>query len=176
MINLNRFARYPNAHLMTLAAIVVTDQNLAIGKNNQLLCHLPADLKFFKTTTMGCPIIMGRKTYESIGRILPGRRNLVITRKNDYKIEGAEIYHSVDAAINSCTEEKVFVIGGAEIFKQTLPRTDEIYRTLIKHEFEADTFFPEFEKEFELSEGVCHPADEKNPYVYCFEKWIRNKN
>src|SRR3954471_14757472 len=99
---------------MVLSAVVVTDLKNGIGKNNQLLCHLPADLKFFKNTTMGAPILMGRKTYESIGRLLPGRRNIVITRKADYRIEGAEIYHSLDAAIKSCTEEKVFIIGGAE--------------------------------------------------------------
>ena len=76
---------------MIIAAIVVTDLNNGIGKDNQLLCHLPADLKFFKATTMGCPVIMGRKTYESIGRLLPGRRNLIITRSSDYKVEGGEI-------------------------------------------------------------------------------------
>src|ERR1044072_1775340 len=108
---------------MIVAAIVVTDLNNAIGRNNQLLCHLPADLKFFKSTTMGHPIIMGRKTYESVGRLLPGRRNLVITRKSDYKIEGAEIYHSVEAALESCKGTRAFVIGGAEIFRQSLHLT-----------------------------------------------------
>ena len=101
---------------MILAAIVVTDLNNAIGRDNQLLCHLPADLRFFKATTMGFPIIMGRKTYESIGRPLKGRRNLVITRRSDYRVEGVEIYHHIDAAIASCDEEKAFIIGGAEIF------------------------------------------------------------
>src|SRR4249919_3157397 len=158
---------------MTIAAIVVTDTNNAIGKDNKLLCHLPADLKFFKSTTMGYPIIMGRKTYESVGRILPGRRNIVITRSSDYRIEGAEIYHNINAAIASCHEEKVFIIGGAEIFRQMLPVTHEIYRTLIKHSFEADTWFPPFEKEFEMENGECYSADAKNPYEYCFEKWVR---
>ena len=160
---------------MTIAAIVVTDRNNAIGRNNKLLCHLPADLRFFKRTTLGYPIIMGRKTYESIGRVLPGRRNLVITRSSDYRVEGAEIYHSVETALNSCTEEKVFIIGGAEIFRQSLHITDEIYRTLIREEFEADTWFPDFETEFEMVEGECFHADEKNKYDYCFEKWVRKK-
>src|ERR1043166_9715406 len=101
-----------------VAAVVVTDQNRGIGFKNQLLCHLPADLKFFKTVTMGYPIIMGRKTYESVGRVLPGRRNLIITRRSDYRVEGAEIFHSVETALESCNEEKVFVIGGSEIFRQ----------------------------------------------------------
>ena len=158
---------------MIIAAIVVTDLNNAIGKNNKLLCHLPADLKFFKSTTMGYPIIMGRKTYESVGRLLPGRRNIVITRSSDYKIEGADIYHNIDAAIASCDNEKVFIIGGAEIFRQTLPATSEIYRTLIKNTFDADTWFPAFEKEFEMVSSECYSADEKNAYDYCFEKWRR---
>src|SRR6476661_8741357 len=158
---------------MTIAAVVVTDLKNAIGRNNQLLCHLPADLKFFKRTTLGFPIIMGRKTYESIGRVLPGRRNLVITRSPDYKIEGAEIYHSLDAAVKSCSEEKVFIIGGAEIFRQSLSITDEIYRTLIQEEFEADTWFPDFEKNFQLEESECFDADEKNKFNYCFQKWTK---
>jgi dihydrofolate reductase len=160
---------------MTIAAIVVTDQNNAIGWNNQLLCHLPADLKFFKATTMGYPIIMGRKTYESVGRVLPGRRNLVITRRPDYKIEGAEIYHSLEAALESCREDKVFIIGGAEIFSQSLHFTDEIYRTLVSAEFKADTWFPKFEEEFVLVKGECYKADDKNRYDYCFEHWVRKK-
>jgi dihydrofolate reductase len=159
---------------MNIAAIVVTDLDNGIGRNNQLLCHLPADLKFFKATTMGHPIIMGRKTYESIGRLLPGRRNLVITRRTDYRIEGAEIYHSLEAALDSCRrEEKTFVIGGAEIFRQSLHVTGEIFRTLIMAHLVADTFFPEFREEFSLSSSVCHEADEKNPYDYCFEHWTR---
>jgi dihydrofolate reductase len=160
---------------MTLAAVVVTDLNNAIGKNNQLLCHLPADLKFFKTTTMGYPIIMGRKTYESIGRLLPGRRNIVITRRPDFKIEGAEIYHSLDAALKSCKEEKAFIIGGSEIFIQSMNVIQEIYRTLIKYRFESpDTYYPEIKlSEFEMVWEECHNADEKNKFDYCFQKWTR---
>ena len=159
---------------MIIAAIVVTDLNNAIGKDNQLLCHLPADLKFFKATTMGAPIIMGRKTYESIGRLLPGRKNIVVTRSSDYRIEGAEIYHTLENAISSCREEKIFVIGGAEIFKQAWPRISEIYRTVIKTTFEADTHFPEINpQEFDMDWQECHSADEKNKFDYCFEKWIR---
>lgn len=159
---------------MTLAAIVVTDLQNGIGKNNQLLCHLPADLKFFKATTMGCPVIMGRKTYESIGRLLPGRKNIVVTRSADYRLEGAEIFHSLETAIASCSEEKVFVIGGAEIFNQSLDRLHEIYRTVIQHSFEADTFFPSLEtSSFKMTWQECHEKDEKNHYDYCFQKWER---
>ncbi|MES2678393.1 MAG: dihydrofolate reductase [Bacteroidota bacterium] len=165
---------------MIIAAIYAVDLNNAIGKDNQLLWHLPADLKFFKTTTMGCPIIMGRKTYESMGRLLPGRKNIIITRSSDYRVEGAEIFHSAEAAIKFCQtnpevkSEKIFVIGGAEIFKLTLAATTEIYRTLVKAKFEADVFVPEINKaEFNLSLEECHEADEKNKYDYCFQKWER---
>ncbi len=159
---------------MIIAAIVVTDLNNGIGKDNQLLCHLPADLKFFKATTMGSPIIMGRKTYESIGRLLPGRRNLIITRSGDYKVDGAEIFHSVEGALQFCTEEKVFITGGAEIFKISMDLINVIYRTVIDHAFEADTFFPEINKEeFKLVWEEPHRSDEKNKYDFRFQKWER---
>lgn len=166
---------------MIIAAIVATDINNGIGKNNQLPWHLPADLKFFKNLTMGCPIIMGRKTYESIGKLLPGRKNIIITRNTDYKVMGAEIHTSVEQTIKYYSEGplaletgKIFVIGGAEIFKLTLPITKEIYRTLIKSNFEADTFIrPINEKEFEMVWEECHIADEKNKHDYCFQKWDR---
>jgi dihydrofolate reductase len=159
---------------MTIAAIVATDLNNAIGKDNQLLWHLPADLKFFKTTTMGCPVIMGRKTYESIGRLLPGRKNLIITRNTSYRVEGAEIHISLEGALASCTEEKVFIIGGAEIFKQSMHLWHKLYRTLVKEHFDADVFFPEVDySEFDLTMEECHFADEKNKYDYCFQEWTR---
>jgi dihydrofolate reductase len=163
-----------NTNAMILSAIVVTDLKNGIGKNNQLLCHLPADLKFFKATTMGCPVIMGRKTYESIGRLLPGRKNIVVTRSADYRLEGAEIFHSLEKAVQSCTEEKVFIIGGAEIFKQCFNDLTEIYRTVIQQRFEADTFFPPLETSmFKKTWEECHSSDEKNAYDYCFQKWER---
>jgi dihydrofolate reductase len=159
---------------MILAAIVATDLNNAIGKNNKLLWHLPADLNFFKTTTMGCPIIMGRKTFESIGHVLPGRRNIVISRTIDYELEDAEIFNSIDSALASCNEEKVFIIGGAEIYKQTLSRCKLVYRTLVKEIFEGDTFFPDLEdSEFKLDWEEHHADEKKNKYDYCFQKWVR---
>jgi dihydrofolate reductase len=157
---------------MILAAIVITDLNNAIGKNNQLLTHLPADLKFFKSTTMGCPIIMGRKTYESIGRLLPGRKNIIISRNADLKIEGAEVYSEISTAISNADSEKIFIIGGADIYRQSLIYCHEVYRTLIKERFEADAFFPDLEKNgFKKTWEECHNADEKNKFDYCFQKW-----
>lgn len=160
---------------MIIAAIVAIDLNHAIGKNNQLLWHLPADLKFFKQTTMGCPIIMGRKTYQSIGRLLPGRKNIIITRNEDFKIEGAEIYQSLNDAISKCDSEKVFVIGGAEIYTLAMPLIKELYITIVKNKFDADTFFSKINtSQFNLVWEECHEADEKNKFDYCFQKWIRN--
>lgn len=159
---------------MTVAAVVATDLNNAIGKDNKLLWNLPADLKFFKSTTLGYPIIMGRKTYESIGRVLPGRRNLIVTRNADYKVQGAEVYTSVEAALDSCKEEKTFIIGGSEIFKLAMPYTNVIYRTLVKASFAADIFIePINEKHFKLTWEECHEADDRNMFDYCFQKWER---
>ena len=164
---------------MIIAAIVATGLNNEIGKNNQLLWHLPADLKFFKTTTMGCPIIMGRKTYESIGRLLPGRKNIIITRNTNYNVAGAEIHTSVEAAIQYCkalpdNPKKIFIIGGGDIFKLTTPFTNEIYRTLVKSKFEADVFVPPInETNFKMVWEECHDADENNKFDFCFQKWER---
>ena len=159
---------------MTLAAIVVTDLNNGIGINNQLLCHLPADLKFFKTTTMGCPIIMGRKTHESMGRVLPGRRNIIISRNLNYKADGAEVYPTIKEALAKCREEKIFIIGGAEIYRLCFDQIMELYRTLILNKFEADAFFPKIKhSDFELVWEEKHLADEKNKFDYTFQKWKR---
>ena len=159
---------------MLLSSIVATGLSNEIGKDNKLLWHLPADLKFFKTTTMGCPIIMGRKTFEAIGRVLPGRKNIIITRNADLKIEGAEIYTSFENMIKNCDVEKAFIIGGAEIYKMSLPFVNEIYRTLVKSNFEADTFFPEINSnEFKLVWEESHDKDEKNNFDYTYQKFVR---
>jgi dihydrofolate reductase len=164
---------------MIIAAIVATGLNNEMGKDNKLIWHLPADLKFFKATTMGAPIIMGRKTYESIGRLLPGRTNIILTKDPNYRVVGAEIFNTLDHAIAYCENlpeppAKLFIIGGAAVFREAMPRTQEIYRTLIKQKFEADVFLdPINEKEFKLSWQQCNEADENNKYFYCFQKWER---
>lgn len=158
---------------MILAAIVATDLHNAIGKDNRLLWHLPADLKFFKTTTMGCPVIMGRKTYESIGRLLPGRRNIIITRNRDFVVEGADMVSSLEEALVITKEDKAFIIGGAEIYRLAFDRCSEIYRTLVKEKYKADTFFPDLtQSRFRLVWEECHEPDEKNRVAYCFQKWV----
>jgi len=112
---------------MIISNVVVVDENLGIGRNNQLLVHFPADLKHFKKITTGHTVIMGRKTYESMGKALPNRRNIVITRQKDYVLADAEVTHSLKEALDSSnTENEVFVVGGAEIFKESLPISDKI--------------------------------------------------
>jgi dihydrofolate reductase len=134
--------------------------NRALGKDNKLIWAIPADLKRFKQLTTGHPIIMGRKTFESIGRPLPNRTNIIITRNADYKIDGCLITNSLEAAISKAREidqQEIFIIGGAEIYKQALPFTDKLYLTIIQEEKEGDVFFPdysEFTKEFFREEHI----------------------
>lgn len=159
---------------MIVSNIVVVDENLGIGKNNQLLVHFPADLKHFKKITTGHTVIMGRKTYDSMGKALPNRRNIVITRQIDYALADAEVKHSLEDALESCkTENEVFVIGGAEIFKQALPKSDKIYLTRIHKSFDADTFFPEIDNAWKDDEHEDHQKDEKNPFNYSFITYVR---
>lgn len=151
------------------------DKNRAIGLNNQLPWHLPEDLKYFKRVTMGKPIAMGRKTYESIGRPLPGRENIVITRSQGVTIEGCTVIHDVKDLLKR-EDEELFVIGGAEIFKEIMPYADRLYITEIREVFEADTFFPEINMDnWELIESTPGIKDEKNPYTYEFFVYQRKQ-
>lgn len=161
-----------------ISLIWAMDKNRVIGSNNQLPWHLPEDLKYFKRVTMGCPIVMGRKTFDSIGRVLPGRENVIMTRDIDYVKEGCKIVHSLDELLqySKGKKEEVFVIGGAEIFKETLPFADKLYITVIQHEFPGDTFFPSFSlNEWELVSSEAGLKNEQNPYDYDFLVY-RRKN
>jgi dihydrofolate reductase len=153
-----------------LSIIVAISENNAIGRDNQLLWHLPADLKHFKNITSGHPIIMGRKTYDSIGRPLPNRRNIIITRQTDLNIPGTEVVNSIEDAISLCSDEKeVFIIGGAEIYKSALSMSNRIYLTTVHQEFKADAFFPTLDKnEWLETAQEYHDADEKNAVAYTF--------
>ncbi|KQC01903.1 dihydrofolate reductase [Pedobacter sp. Hv1] len=153
-----------------ISIVVAISANNAIGKDNQLLWHLPADLKHFKEITTGHPIIMGRKTYDSIGRPLPNRRNIVITRNKELLIAGVEVVSSIAEAISLCANEnEVFIIGGAEIYKHALPLTNCIYLTVVHQQYEADAFFPELnENEWTTIHQEYHEADEKNSVAYTF--------
>jgi len=153
-----------------LSLIVATDKKNGIGKNNQLLWHLPKDLQFFKKTTSGHPIIMGRKTFDSIGKALPNRRNIVISRQADLVISGVEVYPNLAAAVAACTkEEEIFVIGGGEIYQQALPIANKIYLTKVDHQFDADTYFKNLDlKDWEVIFKEDHLKDEKHLYNFSF--------
>ena len=153
--------------------IVAIDEKNGIGKNNLLPWHLPADLKHFKMITTGHPIIMGRKTFDSIGKALPNRRNIVISRQSELKIPGVEVCSSLSKAIELCEDEKdVFVIGGAQIFEQAIPIADVLYLTIIHKDFNADVFFPVISmSEWIEEEKNLHEPDENNLYSYSFIKY-----
>ncbi len=155
---------------MIISFVVAIAENNAIGKDNGLLWHLPTDLKHFKQITNGHTIIMGRKTFDSMGKPLPNRRNIVITRNADLKIEGAEVTTSVDDALALCkTEEEVFIIGGAEIYKEALDKTDRIYLTTVHQRFEGDAYFPELDRnKWVETAREEHQPDEKNNIAFTF--------
>jgi dihydrofolate reductase len=159
---------------MLVSIVVAISQNHAIGKDNKLLWYLPKDLKHFKEITTGHTVIMGRKTYQSVGKPLPNRRNIVITRQS-LTIEGCEVANSVEAALALCKDEaEVFIVGGAEIYMQALHLTDRIYLTLVHENFEGDTYFPEINTDlWKETERQYHKPDEKNLLPYSFITYER---
>ena len=160
---------------MKIALIVAAARNRAIGLNNKMPWHLPEDLKYFKRVTMGKPVIMGRNTFESIGKPLTGRPNIVISRNADYKAEGITLVHSLDEALQAAATllpkgiDEVMVIGGAQIYAQALAKADRLYLTEVDAEPEADAFFPEVNRsQWREVARVKHQACEKNPFAYSF--------
>lgn len=166
---------------MLLSAIVAIDKNYTIGKDNTIPWHLPADLRYFKKTTLHCPIIMGRKCYESIGRPLPKRLNIVITRNPDYVAEGCTVVHSLAEAIQvakASNPSEIFLIGGGEIYREGLPLCKQVYLTkvdtIVK---EAAVFFPRLSAvDWQLQQEEKHEADEKNPHDYAFCRYQRTNS
>ncbi|MEY2894343.1 MAG: Dihydrofolate reductase [Bacteroidota bacterium] len=160
-----------------LKILVAFDENRVIGKNNTLIWHLPADLKRFKALTTGHVIIMGRKTFESIGKPLPNRTSIVISRQADLQIEGAIITHSVEEAIlkaKSITREDIYIVGGAEIYALSLPLADQILVTQLHDIFDGDAYFPEIPADiFEITEKERGITDEKNAYQYSYLTYTR---
>lgn len=153
---------------MQLSAIVAMTPDRVIGRAGALPWHLPEDLKFFKRTTSGHPIVMGRKTYESIGRPLPGRRNIVLTRDRDWSAQGVEVIHSPEQLQSlHAIGQRVFVIGGAEVYAAFLPHLDELLVSHLKREFEGDTRFPAFEDRFPASEVLEQHED------FVVRRWYR---
>ncbi|MGZ8536999.1 MAG: dihydrofolate reductase [Flavisolibacter sp.] len=160
-----------------LSLLVATDEKNVIGKDNKLPWHLPNDLKYFKNLTWAMPILMGRKTFDSIGKPLPGRKSIVITRSKEWKHNGVDVVHSIEKAIDTAKRsgvKEIFVIGGAEIFKTSFNHAFRIYRTLIHHSFEGNVYFPEInQEEWQLvSKRYCTP-DEKNFFAHTFQVWER---
>jgi dihydrofolate reductase len=164
---------------MVVSIIVALDANGGIGLNNQLLWHLPNDLKHFKTITTGQTIVMGRKTYESIGRPLPNRTNIIVTRNPHYIANGCVVVHSVQEAIaygqnNNVTE--LIIIGGGEIYTQAFPMCQKLYVTHVNCTLKADTFFPEIDSTWFMTKNQPQPIDEKHVYSYCFSWYNKNTN
>jgi dihydrofolate reductase len=160
-----------------LSIVCAMDTKNLIGSNNQLPWKMPADLKFFKETTMGKPIIMGRKTWQSIGRPLLGRKNIVISRDPGFIAEGATVLQNLKSAMTLINDApEAMLIGGATLYEQTLDQADNLFITEIDHEFEGDTWFPEISsliwKEVWREN---HPADSADPYPYSFVKYVREK-
>lgn len=163
---------------MNISLVVACSSNHAIGKNNQLLWHLPNDMKFFKQKTWALPVIMGRKTFESIGnKPLNGRINIILTQQKNFKAPNTVVVNSLQDALFFCNQNfynQVCIIGGGEVYKQALPLATTIYRTKVHTEIEGDTYFPEInESEFTLISSFNHPADEKHAFAYSFETWIK---
>ncbi len=162
-----------------LSIIAAVSDNNVIGKNNKLIWHLPKDLKHFKNLTMDHTIIMGRKTFESLGKILPNRKHIILTKDKDYKIEDEHVQivndiEKLNDYINP--NEENFVIGGAIIYKQLFQKTDKMYITKIHENFAGDAYFPIInEQEWEKIERMTEIKNEKNPYNYEFITYIRKK-
>jgi dihydrofolate reductase len=158
-----------------LSLIVAMDENRLIGSANGLPWRMPADLEYFKRTTMGKPIVMGRKTFDSIGRALPGRRNIVVTRDPRFSAADCEVAGGIDEAIALCDgADEIMLIGGASLYRQTLHRATRIYLTRIHHGFEGDTWFPEFdESDWRLESEQRFAADDGNPYAFSLLQFVR---
>ena len=161
---------------MTLTLIAAAAENNALGKDNQMIWHLPDDFKRFKQLTTGHYIIMGRKTFESFPKPLPNRTHVIITRQEDYKADGCIVVNSLDEALKvSPKDEEVFVIGGGEIYKQSINRADKIELTRVHGTSpEADAFFPEIDtSKWRLTEEVFHPKDEKHAFEMTYQTFLR---
>jgi dihydrofolate reductase len=163
---------------MIVSLIVAAGTNNAIGKDNQLLWHLPKDLQFFKQTTWAMPVVMGRKTFESLGgKPLNGRVNIIITRQEDWSHEGVVVVHSLADALFFAKEsdyKEVFIAGGGEIYAQALPKANKIFLTRVDANIDGDTFFPEIDpSDWALANEVPHAPHEKHAFGFSFQTWLR---
>ncbi len=160
-----------------ISFVFAMDRNQLIGKDNDLPWHIPNDFKFFKDTTWGQTIIMGRKTFESFGSPLPEREHIIITSDQNYSHKGCTVIHSLEEVLaldKNNPEKEWFVIGGSVLFKQMLPFADRMYITFIDHEFEGDTYFPEYDpSEWTMVSETKGTRDQRNPYDYYFRVYDR---
>ncbi|PHQ78473.1 MAG: type 3 dihydrofolate reductase [Coxiella sp. (in: Bacteria)] len=159
-----------------ISLIVAMSKNRVIGNEGKIPWHLPNDFKHFKQVTLGKPIIMGRKTHESIGRPLPGRRNIVVTRQSDYLADGCDVFQSIDAALDAvASEPEIMIIGGSTLYEQTLERADRIYLTIVDTTLDGDAYFPELDPEhWQLLTAENHPSDATHQYDYTFQTLQRD--
>jgi len=164
---------------MNLTLIAAMSENRVIGKDNDLIWHMPTDMKRFMQLTTGHHVIMGRNTFESMGKkLLPRRTNIVVTRQKNYEAKGCIVVHELEAAISKAEgDSQPFIIGGAKLYESALPYAHTIELTVIHHQFEGDTFFPEFNKsEWILQNEESHPADDKNPYPFTFKTYTKQSD
>jgi dihydrofolate reductase len=170
----------PKTDSMILSFVVAASDNNVIGNNNELPWHLPNDLKFFKNTTWAMPVIMGRKTFESFGKPLSGRTNIVITTQKDWTTDGVIVANDLDSAIKAgaATDAKeLFIIGGGKIYRDTFHQVDKIYITRVHAELEGDTFFPQINPDaWTLVSNLDFNPDEKHKYAYSFQLWKRSES
>lgn len=158
--------------------VVAMGENNGIGAENQMLWHLPNDLKHFKEITVSHPVIMGRKTFESIGKPLPNRTNIVVSRKKDWFQEGILIVGSIKEALKFAKkiDENIMIIGGGNIYEQTMDVTDRLEVTVVEANIQADTFFPKIDPKIWVKTAeICHEKDEKHAYKYCFQTYERKQ-
>ncbi len=162
---------------MIVSLIVAASTNNVIGVNNQLPWHLPKDLKYFKNLTWAMPVVMGRRTFESMGKALNGRLNIVITSQKEASFDNAVTVNSVKDALFVAEQgdyKEVFIIGGGQIFNEVLPKADKVYLTRVHAHIEGDIFFPELDKNWKLEWNEDHFKDEKHQYDYSFQRWERH--
>jgi dihydrofolate reductase len=160
---------------MTISAIVLTDQNNAVGKNEMILQYLPAYASYIEKLVGSSPLLMARRTFENTRELLGNKSNIVIARNEKYHSSKARTYSNLGAALKACQNEKrVFIIGSAVLFQKALPRTIEIYRLCIKAQIKSKNYYPEIDtSEFDLESAECLLKDQQNRYDYCIEKWVR---
>ena len=162
---------------MNITLVVAASENNAIGLNNQLLWHLPKDMRFFKNTTWGMPILMGRKTFESMGsKPLNGRLNIIITRNKNWLNEDVSVVHTMEEAMALATKfsyKELLVIGGGEIYEMALPLAQKIWLTRVHTTIEGDVYFPKLNTEWEMVSSTQNTADEKHKFSFDFECWKR---